>query len=316
MRRALNATQFTWLLSVALAAGATGMTSVAGGGLIMSAHLPLDVAVLAVGAGFLFTEQFLLNVEFRRQAHSFTLAGVPLLIGVLVLPPLAFVATRLVASVLAFAWQRVSADKMAYNAAAYVFEAAADVALVHFLLAPDQGLDPRTALTLIAIMAGVDQLMSGLVLVMIRVHDGPLSREAAIEVLIPALILSVASTLFAFSMIILFQQGVLGTVVAVVLVGIFGYGYRAYAAARQRHASLAMVHEFVTGGVGAQSLESLAQELLSRIRRLLRAGARSGTATVRSEDRSRTPARGWHRTDARPGRAGSIGRELPGVRSG
>ncbi|MEO6144797.1 MAG: EAL domain-containing protein [Dermatophilaceae bacterium] len=271
MRRALNPTQFTWLLSAALAAGAMVLTTRTGGRPILAPHLPVVVIALSMGASFFFAEQFQLNVEFRRQAHTFTLAGVPLLIGVLVLSPLVFVVTRLLASVLAFVWQRVSVDKMAYNSAAYAFEAAADALLVHLLLGPIQELDLRTAFILIAMLAGVDQLISALVLVMIRVHNGPLSRADAIEVLVPALVLSVASTMFAFSMIILFDQGMLGAVAAAMLVATFGAGYRSYAAARRRHQSLALVHEFVTGGVGAQSLETLAEELLSRIRRLLRA---------------------------------------------
>ena len=271
MRRALNATQFTWLLSAALAAGAIVLMAGTGGGPVMTLHVPVAVVVLALGAAFFFAEQFQLNVEFRRQAHTFTLAGVPLLIGVLVLPPVEFVATRLVASLLAFVWQRVSVDKMAYNAAAYAFEAAADVYVVHLLLGPTQALDLRTALILIGLLAAVDQLMAALVMVVIRVHGGPLSQAEAIEVLAPALVLSGAATMFAFAMIILFEQGVLGAAAAVMLVAIFASGYRTYAAARQRHQSLAMLHDFVTGGVGAQSLESLAQELLSRIRQLLRA---------------------------------------------
>ena len=271
MRRALNPTQFTWLLSAALAAGVVVLTTQTGGGPIMALHLPVVVIALVLGAGFFFAEQLLLNVEFRREAHTFTLAGVPLLIGVLVLSPMVFVVTRLVASVLALVWQRVSVDKMAYNSAAYAFEAAADAILVHLLLGPTQGLDLRTAAILIVLLAGVDQLISALVLVMIRVHNGPLTLADAIGVLVPALALSVASTMFAFSMIILFEQGILGTAVAAMLLAIFASGYRAYAVARNRHQSLALVHEFVTGGVGAQSLETLAEELLSRIRRLLRA---------------------------------------------
>ncbi|MEO3939013.1 EAL domain-containing protein [Dermatophilaceae bacterium Soc4.6] len=260
-------------MSAVLAVGATMLTVRSGGGPIMALHLPDAVVVVALGAGFFAAEHFQLNVEFRRQAHTFTLGGVPLLVGVLVLSPTAFVVTRLAASVLAFVWQRTSVDKMAYNAAAYAFEAAAGALLAHLLVGSSQGLDSRTAVTLIAVLAGVDQLMSALVLLMIRVHNGPLSRADAVEVMVPALVLSVASTMFAFALILLVEQGVLGAFVAAVLVTVFASGYRTYAAARQRHQSLALVHEFVTGGVGAQSLESLAQELLSRIRRLLRAGA-------------------------------------------
>ena len=271
MRRALSPTKVTWVLSACLAAGAVVLTARTGGGPIIALHLPAAVVAVVLGAGFFFAEQFQLNVEFRRQAHTFTLAGVPLLIGVLLLSPLVFVVTRLVASVLAFMWQRVSVDKMAYNSAAYAFEAAADVMLVHLLLRPAPGLDLRAAVTLVVTLAVLDQFISALVLVMIRVHNGPLSRADVIEVLIPAVVLSVTSTMFAFNMILLLEHGVLGGAVAAMLIGLGAAGYRAYAAARHRHQSLSLVHEFVTGGVGAQSLETLAEELLSRIRRLLRA---------------------------------------------
>src|SRR5664280_81622 len=160
MRLALNPRQVTWLLSAALAAGAVVLTTVTGAGPIMALHLPVVVVAVAMGAGFFFAEQFLLNVEFRRQAHTFTLAGIPLVIGVLVVSPLVFVLTRLVASVLAFVWQRVSVDKMAYNSAAYALEAAADALLVQLLLRPTNGLDLRTAVTLVVVLAVVDPFIS------------------------------------------------------------------------------------------------------------------------------------------------------------
>ena len=271
MRRSLSSTQVTWLLTGALAAGATVLTSRTGGGPVISPQLPVVVVALTLGAGFFLAEQFLLNVEFRRQAHTFTLAGIPLVLGVLVLPPELFVGTRLAASVLAFVWQRVSLDKMAYNSAAYALEAAAGASLVHLAFQPQQSLSLWTAVVLIALLAGVDQVISVLVLVMIRVHNGPLSRADVVEVLVPAVVLSVISSTVALNIIILLGYGVLGAVVAILLLGLGAGGYRSYAAARQRHESLTLVHEFVTGGAGEQSLENLAEARLSRIRRLLRA---------------------------------------------
>jgi diguanylate cyclase (GGDEF)-like protein len=271
MRRSLSAAQVTWILSAGLTAGAVVLTTRASGGPILALHLPVTAVALMLGAGFIITELFLLNLEFRRQAHTFTLASVPLLIGVLVLSPEVFVVTRVSASLVVFIWQRVSVDKTAYNSAAYAFEAAADAMLVHLLLGPQQGLNLRTALTLMVVLAVVDHFISALVLVMIRVHNGPLSRSDVVEVLVPALILSTTSSIFAFNVIILFERGVLGAAVAAMVFGTAVVGYRAYAATRHRHQSLTLVHEFVAGGVGAQSLETLAEELLCRIRRLLRA---------------------------------------------
>lgn len=271
MRRSLSPAQVTWLLSASLTAGAVFLTTRTSGGPILVLDLPVVVVAVTLGAGFIVTELFLMNLEFRRQAHTFTLASVPLLIGVLVTAPDVFVVTRLTASVLVFMWQRVSVDKTAYNSAAYAFEAAAGTMLVHLLISPQQGLNLRTALAVMVVLAVVDQFISVLVLVMIRVHNGPLSKADVIEVLVPAFILSTTSSMFAFNVIILFERGVLGAAVAamVLLTGVAGY--RAYAATRHRHQSLTLVHEFVAGGVGAHSLETLAEELLSRIRRLLRA---------------------------------------------
>src|SRR5674476_902879 len=129
MRRALGPTQVTWLLSAGLAAGALVLTTRTGAGPIIALHLP--VAGTQRSAGTVQQRRTLLPARQRRrrQAHTFTLAGIPLVIGVLVVSPLVFVLTRLVASVLAFVWQRVSVDKMAYNSAAYAFEAAADALL-------------------------------------------------------------------------------------------------------------------------------------------------------------------------------------------
>jgi diguanylate cyclase (GGDEF)-like protein len=271
MRRAPSPALVTWLLTAGLAAGAVALTIGTGGGPIIDLHLPVAAIALVLGAGFFLAEQFLMNVEFRRQAYTFTLAGTPLLIGVLVVSPEVFVVTRLAASVLVFMWQRVSVDKAAYNSAAYAFEAAADAMLVHLLLRPQNDFDPQTAVIVIVVLALVDHLVSGLVLVMIRVHNGPLSRADITDVLAPAFILSVTSSMFALNVVILFEHGVMGAAVAAMVLGIGAAGYRSYAATRRRHQQLTLVHEFVTGGVGAQSLETLAEELLSRIRRLLKA---------------------------------------------
>jgi diguanylate cyclase (GGDEF)-like protein len=271
VRRPFNPAQWTFLLSSGLAVAAVIVTLRAGSGPILALHLPVTLVVPVLGGLFLFAEQFLMNVEFRRQAHSFTLAGVPLVLGVLFVSPETFVLVRVIASLIAFAWQRVRAARVFYNSAAYAFEAAADATIVHILLGPRHILDPWTAVVLILVLVAVDQLMSVLVLVLIRLHNGPLSRRDVLDVLAPAVVLSLVTSVFAFSVVILLERGIFGAGLVLVLIIVGTAGYRGHASTRRRHQALSLVHEFVTGGVGAESLESLAEELLSRIRRLLRA---------------------------------------------
>ena len=48
--------------------------------------------------------------------------------------------------------------------------------------------------------------------------------------------------------------------------------YRGYAATRRRHQSLELMHSFVADGVGAESVDVLIEQLLTRIRTLMNAG--------------------------------------------
>jgi diguanylate cyclase (GGDEF)-like protein len=272
MVRAITPAQWTSGLSAALAAAAAVLTMRTPGGPIVSLGLPTGIVWPVLAGLFFFAEQHLINIEFRRQAHSLTLGGVPLALGVLLATPEAFVTARIVGAGIAFALQRVRIDKAFYNAAAYAFEAAADAVVVRIVVHAHD-LQPWTALEVILCLAAVDQVISGLVLLLIRIHNGPLSRRDALDVLVPCAVLSLITSMFAFNLVILFQRGVLGSVLVVMLLGLGAGAYRGYAMTRRRHQSLTLVHEFVTGGVGAESLEALAEELLNRIRRLLRATA-------------------------------------------
>jgi diguanylate cyclase (GGDEF)-like protein len=81
----------------------------------------------------------------------------------------------------------------------------------------------------------------------------------------------VVASIFGFAALLLVRQGPFGLTVVSVLAAVGTFGYIGHAKTRRQHQSLSFVHEFVTLGVGAASIEILADQLLCRIRRLLRA---------------------------------------------
>lgn len=295
MRRALSPARWTLLLSTALAAAAIPLASEAGTEPVLALDVPMPVIVAVLFATFLFAEHFLMNVEFRREAHSLTLAGVPLILGALLVAPDTFVVARVAASLIAFVRQHTSSEKMYYNAAAYAFEAAVDATIVHALLGQRADLSSVTALVLVATIAAVDQVMNLLVLVLIRLHNEPLSRQDFVQVLAPAGLLSLAACAFGLVVVLLLERGVLGAALVLILMAVGAGAYRGHASTRRRHESLSEVHDFVTGAVGAESLESLAEQLLSQIRSLLRAACAevmiidSGDADAKSEHSGAEP---------------------------
>jgi diguanylate cyclase (GGDEF)-like protein len=227
---------------------------------------------VALFVGFLLGELLLMNIEFRRQAHSLTLAGIPLVLGALLAPMHVVVAARVLGAGSAFLVQRVRPDKFAYNLAAYAFEAAVDTALIHVVLGNGAKLDPVGALAVLAIVVVIDQLMSCLVLLMISVHNASMSRRAMAEVLIPSLVLACVTTAAAVGVVLLHSAGRLGDAVVVVAAVTGVVMYRGYLGTTRRHAALELVHEFVAGTAGASSFADAARELLPRMRALLRAG--------------------------------------------
>jgi diguanylate cyclase (GGDEF)-like protein len=286
----LSARIQTALLSAALAVAALclSLRSViaASGGVLERSALFVALAVT-----FFLTEQYLVNVEFRRESHSMTFAGVPLVVGVLMLPVHELVLARLTGSVVALVIQRVSTEKVVYNSAAFSFEAALTATVVDAWHRVGSTLTVSSLAVLLVAVAAGDQLMSLLVLGVIRVHGGQLTRKDVADVLLPAFLLSLIATMLGAAIFELLGARAVGIVLVVAILGLAIVVYRFFAAVKRRHESLETVHEFVTLGDGVESIEDLARERLTHLRRLLRAASASLTlASEATQDHRRQAA--------------------------
>ena len=265
-------TAVTGYISAALAAAALILSE-------WSVHtsaelLPNVTMLIAITAAFYASEQFLVDVEFRRQSHSLTFAGVPLVLGIIELPVHEVVLARLVGSLIALTLQRVTLEKLTYNLAAYIFEAAITGTIIHAVIPSPGDMQLGDLITMIVIVAAVDQIMSCLVLGVILLHGGRLSQRDIAAVLLAAAALSATSTVFAAAMSVLLEHGVGGAVLVCLLVAMAIGGYAAYTVTTRRHGSLTTVHEFVVDEqLEAKSTEALARFALTQIRRVLRAAA-------------------------------------------
>jgi diguanylate cyclase (GGDEF)-like protein len=291
MRAHLSAAQWTLALSGTLVAGATALALGNPTPAVLSVNISRVLVLPLLVGMFLVAELFLMNVEFRRQGHSITLASVPLVLGALLLPSHLLIVTRLIGTVIAFIYQRIGPVKSCYNIAAYGFEATVDSSLLWAMLGQRDRLDLWSMATIMLVVLLVDQFMSALVLMLIRLHNEPLGFREISEVLITSALLSMVQTAFATIVLLLLADGLIGGLLVLMLVVLGAAIYRSYAATRRRHQALTLIHEFVAGGVGAESLMCLAEQLLSRIRGLLRA-ATVQVMIAESEDRLFAPADG------------------------
>jgi diguanylate cyclase (GGDEF)-like protein len=226
--------------------------------------------ITGMAALFALCELALVHVEFRHEAYSVSLSGIPLVLGVLTGSPTDLVVARVLGALLAFAVQRPSAMKAVYNACAYAFEAATVATLVHAWLPVGARLDVATAGACLVVVAAVDVMTSLLVILVITLHGSRLGPREMTQILLPSTVFGSASTTCALIAAILIESGNLG----VILLGVTGAAcaamFKAYLVRRRRHQSLALIHEFVEQGAGLHSPEDLAARLLARMQTLLR----------------------------------------------
>jgi diguanylate cyclase (GGDEF)-like protein len=229
------------------------------------------LALAALGVMFFVTELGQALVEVRRHAYSFSLAGIPMVLGLFYCPPRELIAVRILASLTAFAVQRASPLKMSFNAASYLLDTALVLAVSHRLLGEGNGLTLRTAALSYLSVAVVDLLMSLLVLLVIRINQGPISRGEAVEVLLPAAAFVLLNSGVGVIAALLLSAGPLGVVMLTLFGLMTGVVYRAYLVLRRRHQSLQVVQGFIEASGGTGTAEELAGAMLVRIRMLVRA---------------------------------------------
>ena len=265
----------TWTGFVALALAVIAVGELLSGGQaswsMLQHHWPPMVVAAVVAVLFALTELALVHIEFRHEASSYSLSGIPLVLGLLTCPPAQLVVARVVGALIAFAVQRPAPGKVFYNTCAYAFEAATVATLAHAILPANAQLDLRTAVVCYVVVACVDILMSLLVVIVISLHGPWLSREEIAKVLGPAALFSAASTGFALVAALLMASGPLGQVLLVVGCSYCVVLYRGYLARRRRHQSMAVIHDFVEQGAGVYSLDEMAARLLARLLAVLRA---------------------------------------------
>jgi diguanylate cyclase (GGDEF)-like protein len=270
-RRATSPTALTVALAAGLAAVGAGLAAITPSTPLLPSPLSGGVLLAVLLLAFFVTELGQALVEVRRQAYSFSLAGVPLIVGLLFCPPDQLIVARLLATVIAFAVQRAAWLKFTYNTASYLLDTALVVGVAHTLVGTSPGLTLRTAALCYLSMAVVDLVMSCLVLVVIRINQGPIRGREVVEVLVPAAAFVALNTALGFIAAVLLQAGPLGTTLLAGFVLVTGAVYRGYLVLRRRHQSLELVQGFIERGEGAGSVEELAERLLTHLQVLVRA---------------------------------------------
>ena len=205
---------------------------------------PIELpAVVFIGC-FYLAEVTVVHVRFRRDAHSFSMSEVPLVMALFFLDPGVIIVTQLIGSSLALAFNRGQRSvKLVFNTAQLTLQAAV---VVGIFLAITDGADPLGPSGWLGVGAGIFSTVivsNSLIAAAIRMSGGTLSdsdRNTMYVLSLGAAVLNAALALIAVTIVWLRPSNVW---IALIPFGVLFFAYRAYLAQRLDRDRLAALYE-------------------------------------------------------------------------
>jgi len=231
----------------------------------------LGVSWPVVALGFGASTLLCVHLEFRRDALTYTLSEVPLIIGLIALPPVQVPLALLLGGGVALMLQRRRWVKFGYNLASHTLEAAAAAAVYHAVLGHSSPLGAVGWMAAAAAAATINAISIVTVPVVVGLYSGRLDPALWRSSAIAGGLCLVANTSLALIAATVLAENRWAVALLVVVAAVLYLLARAQASLRQRYASLQVLYDF-TRKVGASGGgDVMVTTILDEARSVLRA---------------------------------------------
>ena len=270
-RGGLSGTARVWLLTSFMAAAAVVVfvlfTRDAPGLEGASVHVPWWILAIL----FCLVEIFVIHIQFRRDAHSFSLSEVPLVVGFFFTEPWELVVAQLVGASIALALHRRQGPlKFSFNMAHFALGTSVAVLCFHALIA---GGDPVGPLGWSAAFAGalIASIGSGFAIAAaIWLSDGR-RPEGFARTLRFLFVITATNTSIALAAVTVLWLKPTAAWLLIVPIGLMFLAYRAYTSQTEKHQSLEFLYESTRALNRSLQVEAATSTLLEQARRMFRA---------------------------------------------
>ena len=266
----LSTTARVWAYSVVLA----GLSALLFLTVVRALPTPdgkLGVPWWGLAIAFAVAESLLVHVHFGREAQSFSLAEIPMVLGLAFTGPVGLVVGRLLGCAFALIfWRRQTPIKVAFNLSLFGLEICVALPLYHLILNGGLPEDPEGWVAAFAATAVAGMLGTVAVVGAIAIHQRAMPPIKFREILLPSVATASNTSLALLAVTVMVVDPrafwLLLQVTALLLLA-----YRAYTILRQKHESLELLHMFTQVVGGALDAGSTTGALLQQVRQLLRA---------------------------------------------
>lgn len=259
-----------WMLTAVIALAAAAMASWVSG--FPALESPFRVPWWALAIGFFAAELAVVHTQFNRDAHSFSMSEVPLVIALFASSPLELIVGQVIGSAIVLAvHRRQTAVKFFFNLSQFVLVSTVTVAIFRVIVA---GADPHGVLGWIA--AGVATLVGlavGDVLInlAIRTTGGSLTLAEMLQVLVLSSFGTVMNTSLALVAVMVLAAAPAALPLTVIPPLVLFIAYRAYVGQRQERSRLTSLYAASRELHGAPEIEAALHTAASHARNLLTA---------------------------------------------
>jgi diguanylate cyclase (GGDEF)-like protein len=227
----------------------------------------------AIAAGWAVAESCVVHLHFRRSAHSFSLADLPFVFGLVFAGGSAFLVGALIGAGIAYAVRRLPLIKLAFNLAQLALAVCVAFVIVRALAVPGEVGEARTWVALYVATLATGALTIACIAGAIALAERNMTLSTLRQMFAMDVMFTAANSSIAIAAAVLIstepRAGVLLVVPAVIVFVV----YRAYIAERQRHEKLEFLYEAnrtltrspevaeAIEGVLARSLEAFRSEI-------------------------------------------------------
>ena len=198
----------------------------------------------ALAVLFYLTEIFVVHIEFRRDAHSFSLSEIPLVLGLFFATPTDFILAQFIGAALALGLhRRQSPLKLAFNVSHFCLEATVATVIFHRIIALGDPLGPAGVLATFAPVVVTSLIATVSIFLAISLSEGKLQLEKFGSVLGSSLVIAGANTSLGLLGVWIIWTNPAGAWLLVVPIATVFLAYRAYTAERQERQALDFLNQ-------------------------------------------------------------------------
>ena len=226
--------------------------------------------VVLLAAGFVFAELCVVHVELGENAHTFSLAEIPMVIGLLFVAPGQLLAARLIGGLVVVFWPfRRAPLKLAFNTALFLTEVGGALLIFHAVSSLGGGMGWKWVGVVLAeqCMSVLGAAAVGLAIGLTGGEPDPLSRVVLLGAVSTSATVSLGLLAADIARLDPAALWMVGVVVAVLFVT-----YRQFGALQRRYQSLRQVHEFTRVLAVSPELSSTIRVALEQAMHVLQAG--------------------------------------------